>query len=160
MRPGWGNAEWVDPVLQSNLAAASHAFPSHSHWHRFFWIDAGISHFFTGGQPEKPFARLQATDLEPDRFYATRGDLSESGSLNADRTIGSHSSLIRGGVFGGYAAPVKRVSAELLRFLHREMLDKGRMDNEQVALGLICVAHRDWFRLLDQNARGCDFVCL
>jgi hypothetical protein len=162
---GRGDVEWVNEryILTTFskavwLQRAMDLNPFQSS--RFFWIDAGVSRFFTGGQPNAPFALLQATDLEPDRMYLSKTWLAGIENIDASQAIGSQHNFFMGGVFGGYAAPTARVSAALLDFLHTEMLGKGRVDNEQVALGLIYVAHKDWFHILDRDARGCNVVCL
>jgi hypothetical protein len=147
----FSKAVWMQRAMELN--------PFHSDI--FFWVDAGISRFFTGGQPEAPFALLQSTNLDVDRLYisgTTHLQLLDTMPLNS--IVGSQLSFVMGGVFGGHAAAVKRASSALLDVLYLEMLGKRRIDNEQVAFGLVYSAHKDWFHILDHDALGCVIVCM
>ena len=167
MRHGRGDVEWNNeryiPTTFSKaiwLQRAMELNPFQSH--TFFWVDAGVSRFFTGGQPEAPFALLQAIDLDSDRLYisGSNNNLRLLDTMPSNSIIGSQFSFLMGGVFGGRAAAVKRATSALLDVLYLEMLSKHRVDNEQVAFGLIYAAHKDWFHVLDVDARQCKTVCL
>ena len=128
---------------------------------KFFWIDAGVSRFYTKGQPDARFDLLEASDLESDRLYITGTEqLVHIESMPIDQVIGSQRNFVMGTVFGGHVTPIARVCRAIIKILFTEMLSKGRIDNEQVALGLVYKEHKDWFHVLDRNTRGCYVVCL
>ena len=166
MRRGRGSVEWVNEryiptqfskAVWMQRAIELNPFKSDA----FFWVDAGVSRFFTRGQPDAPFALLQATQLEPDRLYISGTDnLHLLDTMPSNSMIGSQLNFVMGGVFGGRVGPVTRVTSALLHVLYETMLSKRRIDNEQVALGLIYKAHKDWFHVLDREALLCNVVCL
>jgi hypothetical protein len=152
----WSNERYI-PLQFSKaiwLQRAMELNPFRSH--TFFWVDAGASRFFTGR-----FTLLQAASLDSDRLYISGTEyLPLVDTMPSYSIIGSQLSFFMGGVFGGRAAAVARASAALLEILHSEMLSKRRVDNEQVAFGLMYKAHRDWFHVIDRVANGCYVVCL
>jgi hypothetical protein len=157
---GRTNPEWTNPryiPLQFSkavwLTRAMTRNPFHSH--SFFWIDAGLSRFFDSSDMSFRLARPDA-DLEPDRFYITL----DGPPVKFLPEIGSQKAYLAGGFFGGRAMPVARVCSALLVFLQEEMLEKDRIDNEQVAFHHIYQEHLDWFRVQNRKALGCGYICM
>jgi hypothetical protein len=166
MQRGRSNVEWVNKryiLTQFSKAIWMQRIIDRNPFDsvNFFWIDAGISRFFTGGQPDAKFPLLEASDLESDRLYIyDSGRLSDVENLSIDQSIGMQPNFVMGGVFGGHSIPVVRVCKAIIQILYLEMLAKQRIDNEQCALGLVYKANKHWFRILYQKSRGCEVVCL
>ncbi len=164
MQRGRQNVEWINErymaVQYSKAIWLKHGMRSNPFDSQiFFWLDAGASRFFTGGQPNAPFAMLQNQNMVPDKLYGSATSyLSLLKHMDEDDIIGSKIAFIVGTAFGGHIFAVKRACDTLLLILHKDMLDKCSIDNEQVALGLMYKAHPDWFQLLD--TKHCSWACL
>ena len=128
----------------------------------FFWIDAGASRFIRPGAPLRLL--LAPSALVPERVYVTAtASFYASGYLagqTADSLIGTQEAYLMGTAFGGHAAPLRRVCEGLLGVLQTDMLDAGRIDNEQVGLAVLYARHPAWFATLDAASLRCDTVCL
>jgi hypothetical protein len=157
--PEWVNERYIplqfSKAIWLQRAMARNPFKSHS----FFWIDAGLARFF--GQTNQSFglSRNEA-ELEPGRVYISLGKPLAHLALDPIPAIGSQDAYLAGGFFGGNIMPLTRVCNALIDFLHKEMLDKGRLDNEQVAFHHIYAKHETWFHVLDRSAQGCGFICM
>jgi len=161
---GRTNPEWTNPryvplqfskAIWLQRAMASNPFQSST----FFWIDAGLSRFFS--QTNMHY-NLSASDarLEPDRVYITLGQSLAELAANPVQNIGMPFSFLQGGFFGGHSMPLARVCQALLNVYFTRMLARHRLDTEQVAFHLIYEQHKSWFRVLDKKAHGCGFMCM
>jgi hypothetical protein len=166
MRHGRGDVEWVNnryiatqysKAIWINRTIKDNPF----HTKRFFWVDAGMSRFFTRGQPNAPFPLLQNSGIEPDKLYITdTGYLYQLDFIPKFMIIGSQKAYLMGTVFGGYAAPVHRICNALLDVLQNDMIGKDRIDNEQIGLAWIYLKHRDWFHPLSWKTGHCVTACI
>lgn len=164
MRQGRPDVEWVNKRYIATqyskaiwLKRGIQCNPYNSHF--FFWVDAGVSRFFTGGQPKTPLPLLQNTNLLPDKLYISSTKFLPLVKLMTENIIvGSQIPFVMGTVFGGRITTVNRMCDAMLDILYKTMLNKCRVDNEQVAFGLIFKEHPDWFELLDQS--HCNVACL
>jgi hypothetical protein len=99
----------------------------------FCWMDAGISRFF---EPNKAYT-LKTDSLAP-TFYI-QSDIPARRRLNIitpDTYIGTNECILKGGIWVMGAASFDVVRNEVMHILNEEMLSKGRIDNEQIALAL------------------------
>jgi hypothetical protein len=124
----------------------------------FFWMDIGISRFFEtmnlSLEYPNPISleRLLSRNANPDGFIIQqRWDL-ETFPID-NNFIWRSDNLLKGGMFGGTAECIKKMSDSLETVFQNDMLDKGCVNNEQIALSLIYKLHRDWFNLIDDNDR-------
>jgi hypothetical protein len=124
----------------------------------FFWMDIGISRFFESmdlaREYPNPLAleRLLLANNNSDGFIIQkRHDLD---TFNIDNNIIWRSdNLMKGGMFGGTLECISKISSNIELVFQEQMLDKGSVNNEQVALSLIYKEHSDWFNLVDDNDR-------
>ena len=116
----------------------------------FFWLDAGASRFFQQIDASRPFpspAGMKVIQGSGDRFIAqARHDLAEY-PIDETRFIWTADNLMFGGMFGGKAALVLEMGKLLDKTFVEKMLDKGCVNNEQLALALIWNKSHDMFAL-------------
>lgn len=128
----------------------------------FFWMDIGISRFFENMELSREYPNQQALERlfntgnkgheTLDRFIIQkRWDL-ETFSIN-DNFIWRSDNLLKGGMFGGSRECIQRIRKSIDLIFNTQMLSRGCVNNEQVALSLIYKEHPDWFNLVDDNDR-------
>lgn len=124
------------------------------HTDMFFWMDIGISRFFENMnlamEYPNPLALERLHSTNPDGFIIQKRHDLESFCID-DNFIWRSDNLLKGGMFGGSSECIKRISANLEQVFQDEMLERGCVNNEQIALSLIYCKHRDWFNLVDDN---------
>jgi hypothetical protein len=124
----------------------------------FFWMDIGISRFFENmvlaQEYPNPLAleRIVFANNNPNGFIVQKRYDLDTFNLN-DNIIWRSDNLMKGGMFGGTVACIKRISSNIELVFQEKMLDKGCVNNEQVALCLIYHTYPDWFNLVDDNDR-------
>lgn len=99
----------------------------------FCWMDAGISRFFN---PHKAYT-LKTDSIAP-TFYI-QSDVNARRRLSvitSDTYIGTNECILKGTIWVMDAASFELVKEEVMHILTDEMLSKGRIDNEQIALAL------------------------
>jgi hypothetical protein len=111
--------DFLERVINTNPFYSSH----------FCWIDAGISRF-----------------IDCSKQYSTRGVPSDKFSVQStyrripvvtpDDYIGTNTCILLGGVWYTNPSAFAAVKTEVMRIWKEEMMAKGRIDNEQIALAL------------------------
>lgn len=133
-----------------NRAIDENAFGSSA----FFWIDAGASRFFSDVDISKPYPGEQCLDFlskRPDVFIIqSRPDLATFPIDN--EFIWKSDNLLSGGLFGSSASVIKTVYCEIVGIFENQMLAKGNVNNEQLALALLWSKHRELFYTVPNNS--------
>ena len=115
----------------------------------FFWLDAGFSRFWNDFN--EPYLGPHAGRLlqsAEDRFVIQFNADENPGVVTADPAyLWDNRSQIQGCMFGGTAAAVHAVAAEV-ESLFRSMVDAGCVNNEQIALGHLAATKPDLFHVV------------
>jgi hypothetical protein len=119
----------------------------------FFWIDAGISRFFLDTDITKPYpGESTCAFLENESkklIIQNRFDL-RTFPIDAD-FIWRSTNLLYGTMFGGGSAIIKEVFCEMVGIFENQMLARGCVNNEQLALALLWKNHPEWFYTIDNT---------
>jgi hypothetical protein len=126
---------WLEDAIEIN--------PFHTS--SFFWIDMGISRFFLDVDISKPYPGpcIHTTDkfILQKRFDLLDYVIDEDFVWKSDN-------IVKGGMFGGNKGSVLDVSKELEK-VFVSMLEKGCVNNEQVALALVWKQNPQLFVLVE-----------
>ena len=133
----------------------------------FLWLDAGISRFFTGAQPDPEALEIlsmlpaRGVVIQPGEVWGFRNNLRD---LSHDEVIiGSQYNFFNAGVFGGSAESVRLLCYGMMHVLLHDMIAHGVIDNEQVGLARLYLQHSDWFVPLfgsNLTRKECNYICL
>jgi hypothetical protein len=125
----------------------------------FFWIDAGISRFFSNVDISNAYPGSQISALikkvsnQSDKFFIqSRTDL-EYYQINDD-FIWDSSNLLSGGMFGGSPNAIKTIS-EKTEEIFQYMLSQNCVNNEQLALVMVWKNNPELFFTI-RNVYGQD----
>ena len=132
------------------LKDAAAANPFNSDY--FFWLDAGGSRFFGIYDLKKEYPSKEAVkSLEDmgDSFLVQMNteyypDLSEAKELDLDYLYDNRSYVL-GSMFGGHKYAIARVCDMVEEIFLDEMIKKGNVNNEQIALGYLIKKYPDEF---------------
>lgn len=107
---------------------------------QFCWMDAGISRFIDTSK------QFRARGVISDQFsLQTSYDVIPR--LDADKYIGTNTCILKGGMWYMSPGAFHQVKAEVMRIWNNEMMAKGRIDNEQIALAMVYQTLPHLFRL-------------
>ena len=126
------------------------------------WTDAGISRFFPTGDDIQLRTEFVSKAIVEDKFMIPLGSekLNEMFSgqlakLDRDTTfIGSNENLVSGGVFISSPGKLDLVESAINNFVSKELMEKQRVDNEQIALAVIVEDNLNWFGMLPSYGAG------
>ncbi len=118
----------------------------------FFWLDAGGSRFFGLYDLKKEYPSKEAVkSLEEmgesflvqmnTEFYT---DLAEAEELDLDYLYDNRSYVL-GSMFGGHKNSVPKICNMVEDIFMNEMINKGNVNNEQIALGYLVKKYSDEF---------------
>jgi len=119
----------------------------------FFWIDAGISRFFSNVNISKSYPGESCIQYlenmknaliiqnRPDLYYF---EIDEDFIWRSDN-------LLVGTMFGGGAMAIKNVFCELVGVLENSMLAKNNINNEQLALAILWKKHPEYFHTINNE---------
>lgn len=122
----------------------------------FFWIDAGISRFFYGADVSKPFKNDKLLNSAGKKFIVQKREDLERYNID-DKFIWGADNLLKGGMFGGYKDTIRKLSKRVEKVFVTQMLDKGNVNNEQLAVALVWKDYKDMFYLIEGN-RAIDLL--
>lgn len=127
----------------------------------FFWMDIGISRFFESMDLSLEYPNLQTLErlLSRNRdglIIQKRWDL-ETFPLD-DKFIWRSDNLLKGGMFGGTSKCIKRMNDCIDLIFQEEMLDKGCVNNEQIAITLVYNKYPNNFNLVEDNNKPCNVL--
>ena len=124
----------------------------------YFWMDAGCSRFFNGIDPSE----------WPNENKIHRGKLNIQGNINTEIIYPqldpevykwNNNCILVGTLFGGDKETMKTIESEIDDILHKDMLDKGMINNEQIALAMLYKRNPDIFSVyLEPNAGHLPFL--
>jgi hypothetical protein len=136
---------WLEKTISANLFKTA----------QFSWIDAGFSRFY---DTEKTYTSIKA---ETGQFYCKVNDKeSIIAGLNPETYITTNECILQGGLWVMSPNSFPTVKNEVMRIWEVEMLSKGRIDNEQIALALTCKTNRSVFQLVpDMFAKFFSVIC-
>ncbi len=103
----------------------------------YFWMDAGCSRFFSDADLSQSWPNLKKID--PDKFII-QGNINTSQiypSMDIEKYKWDNNCILVGTLFGGKGDVVSRVSDLIIKIFEEEMLEKGIVNNEQIALAII-----------------------
>jgi Bacterial protein of unknown function (HtrL_YibB) len=124
---------WIEEVFETDPFQTEQAF----------WIDAGFSRFY-------PTTKTYTSVVLalPQFHIRANARLCEISHLQADTYISTNECIINGGLFLAHPSSFAFVKREVLRIWEEEMMQKGRYDNEQIALALVCAKYPHMFQLI------------
>ena len=124
----------------------------------FFWLDAGASRFFEGYDLSQEYPSKEALSsldgmgesflVQMNTEYYT--DLSGAKELSLDYLYDNRSYVL-GSMFGGHKKSVFKVCDMVHNLLMYDMIDKGSVNNEQIALGYLIKKYPDEFALYERT---------
>ena len=113
------------------------------------WMDAGFSRFFTATdcrfQVRKKMLDVNRISVETSELF------SQIGMITPDNYIGTNVCILRGGLWVLSKSLLPTLVSRIQQIWLNEMLEKGRIDNEQIALALICKETPEFFDLIHTN---------
>ena len=111
---------------------------------QFAWMDAGLSRFFNPSQVyEVHPISVKSFTLQADMKHPLLP------TLTCDSYIGTNECIFKGTLWITDPYSFKRVQTEVMRILFEEMLQKNRLDNEQIALALAYKSIPDAFTCIN-----------
>ena len=124
----------------------------------FFWLDAGGSRFFedydlTQNYPSEEAKK--ALDDMGDSFLVQMNteyytDLANAKTLSTDYLYDNRSYVL-GSMFGGHGDACLKIQEMVLDILREEMIAKGSINNEQIALGYLIKKYPDDFAVYERT---------
>lgn len=103
----------------------------------YFWMDAGCSRFFSDADLSQGWPNLKKID--PDKFII-QGNINTSQiypSMDIEKYKWDNNCILVGTLFGGKGDVVSIVSDLTIKILEEEMIGKGMVNNEQIALAIL-----------------------
>jgi hypothetical protein len=98
---------------------------------QYIWIDGGFSRFYdTNSQYKCTRTSYNSFSIQADHT------ITRIPSLFYDNYIGSNECIFHGWLWVVSAKMITDVKGEVIRIWEKEMLEKNRLDNEQIAIGL------------------------
>ena len=124
----------------------------------FFWLDAGGSRFFEDVNLDNEYPSKEALkSLEEmgESFLVQMNteyykDLATADELSLDYLYDNRSYVL-GSMFGGHANSCLKVQEMILDILKEEMIAKGSINNEQIALGYLIKKYPDEFAVYERT---------
>jgi len=130
------------------LSLASHINPFQSSY--FFWLDAGASRFFSNIDIHSPFPSelgIQIIKQNDNKFIAQCREDILTYNID-DHFIWKADNLIYGGMFGGNTEIIDFMLQQIEDVFVNNMLNNSNINNEQLALAIICNRHTNIFSLI------------
>lgn len=115
------------------------------------WMDAGFSRFFTGDCRFQ--LRKKMLNVLPQNQISIEASalISQIGMITPENYIGSNLCILHGGLWVVSKSLLPTLLSRIQKIWLNEMLEKGRIDNEQIALALVCKDSPEFFDLVYTN---------
>ncbi len=118
----------------------------------FFWLDAGGSRFFNNFDLTEPYpgtAAMESLEEMGESFLIQMNceyyrDLYEAKELD-ESYLYDNRSYVLGSMFGGHKNSVPKICDMVDNIFQQEMIAKGNVNNEQIALGYLVKKYPDDF---------------
>ena len=135
---------WVKKAIEDNPHDSTY----------FFWLDAGGSRFFEGYDITQEYPSkdaLKSIDEMGESFLVQMNtefypDLSDADELDLDYLYDNRSYVL-GSMFGGHKNSIPKVCDLVDDIFINEMINKGNVNNEQIALGYLIKKYSDEFSI-------------
>ena len=140
--------QWIKQAIQS----ASHGSDY------YFWLDAGGSRFFEGYDLNKPYpsdTAMESLKGMGESYWVQMNcdyykDLYSADKLSLDY-LWDNRSYVLGSMFGGHKNVVPKICDMVEDIFINEMINKGNVNNEQIALGYLIKKHSDDFAIYSRT---------
>ena len=130
----------------------------------FFWMDIGISRFFESmdltREYPNPLAleQMRLANNNLDGFIIQKRYDLETFKID-DEFVWRSDNLLKGTLFGGSIECIKKITNAVENIFQKDMLNKGCVNNEQIALALLYKQYPDWFYLTkDSSIRHLELI--
>ena len=120
---------------------------------QFCWIDAGISRFI---DVSKKY-RVRPISVVSNSF-SVQSTYSKIPTIDPTTYIGSNTCILKGGMLSMTPDAFIKVKEEVMRIWNEEMMEKGRIDNEQISLALAYQKFPSMFRVFT-TTKPVDLLC-
>ena len=140
--------QWIKQAIQS----ASHGSDY------YFWLDAGGSRFFEGYDLNKPYpsdTAMESLESMGESYLVQMNcdyydDLYGADKLSLDY-LWDNRSYVLGSMFGGHKNALPQLCERVEDILTDEMIAKGNLNNEQIALGYLIKKYSDDFTIYERR---------
>ena len=124
----------------------------------FFWLDAGGSRFFNNFDLTEPYpgtAAMESLEEMGESFLIQMNceyyrDLYEAKELD-ESYLYDNRSYVLGSMFGGHKNSVPKICDMVDNIFQQEMIAKGNVNNEQIALGYLIKKYPDEFATYERT---------
>ena len=124
----------------------------------FFWLDAGGSRFFEDFNLDHQYpseSAIESLESMGESFLLQMNcefysDLYEADELPLEYLYDNRSYIL-GSMFGGHKNAIPKICGMIDDILHTEMIEKGNINNEQIALGYLVKKYPDDFAIYSRT---------
>ena len=124
----------------------------------FFWLDAGGSRFFDGFDLSEPYpsdSAMESLEGMGESYLVQMNcdyyeDLYGANELSLDY-LWDNRSYVLGSMFGGHKNALPQLCERVEDILTDEMIAKGNVNNEQIALGYLIKKYSDDFTIYERR---------
>ena len=124
----------------------------------YFWLDAGGSRFFEGYDLNKPYpsdTAMESLEAMGESYLVQMNcdyyeDLYGADKLSLDY-LWDNRSYVLGSMFGGHKKALPQLCERVEDILTDEMIAKGNVNNEQIALGYLIKKYSDDFTIYERR---------
>ena len=139
---------WVKKAIELNPHGSDY----------FFWLDAGGSRFFDGFDLSEPYpsdSAMESIEGMGESYLVQMNcdyydDLYGADKLSLDY-LWDNRSYVLGSMFGGHKNALPQLCERVEDILTDEMIAKGNLNNEQIALGYLIKKYTDDFTVYERR---------
>ena len=139
---------WVKKAIELNPHGSDY----------FFWLDAGGSRFFDGFDLSEPYpsdSAMESLEGMGESYLVQMNcdyyeDLYGADELSLDY-LWDNRSYVLGSMFGGHKNALPQLCERVEDILTDEMIAKGNLNNEQIALGYLVKKYTDDFTIYERR---------
>jgi hypothetical protein len=98
----------------------------------YIWMDSGLSRFYD-------YSKIRNLNIPKNfKYFAIESTNTNNNLLNLseDNYIGTNQCYLRGGMWVIHKSIFNKIKTDVLNIFENEMLNKNKLDNEQIALAL------------------------
>ena len=148
---------WVKEAIEMNPHKSTY----------FFWLDAGGSRFYEGYDLNKEYpsnSAMESLESMGESYLVQMNCDYYSDLFNADKLsldyLWDNRSYVLGSMFGGHKNALPKLCDMVEDILTDEMIAKGNVNNEQIALGYLVKEYPDDFAIYSRtNGKHLDIFC-
>ena len=148
---------WVKEAIEMNPHKSTY----------FFWLDAGGSRFYEGYDLNKEYpsnSAMESLESMGESYLVQMNCDYYSDLFNADKLsldyLWDNRSYVLGSMFGGHKNALPKLCDMVEDILTDEMIAKGNVNNQQIALGYLVKEYPDDFAIYSRtNGKHLDIFC-